>query len=303
MQYTEKELNKLIEDVEKEFTTHLAKAEEAFNASKLAKSEEESAAPVVDGTETLAKAEDDKPADKPKDKEEKKEEPKSEEKPAPEAKEGEAAKPAAEAPAQEGEAAPAEGQEAAPAADEGHGYDAEDLEHMIKMYSSMSKAELKAHHDAIKQCLDAACATEEAPAAPEAPAAAPMAKSEETSVEVKVEAKAEEKPAQEVELLKSEISAKSAKVEELQKNLDVVTEFLTKLFAKKPAPAGKAITNLDAIQKSESGVEDKTLTKSEITTILAKKAADPSLTKSDREAINAYYLNGASIDKISHLLK
>lgn len=301
MQYTEKELSKLIEDVEKEFTTHLAKAEEEFNASKLAKSEEESAAPVVDGTETLAKAEDDKPADKPEEKKEEKEEPKSEEKPAAEAKEGEGDKPAAEAPAKEEgkEAAPAE-EAAAPAADEGHGYDDEDLEHMHKMYSSMSKAELKAHHDAIKNCLDACgsvekCGEESAPA--------PMAKSEETSVEVKAEVKAEEKPAEEVELLKSEISAKSAKVEELQKNLDVVTEFLTKLFAKKPAPAGKAITNLDAIQKSEGGKEEKTLTKSEITTILAKKAADPSLTKSDREAINAYYLNGASIDKISHLLK
>ena len=37
--YTEKELSSLIDDVTKEFTSHLAKAEESF---KLAKSEEES---------------------------------------------------------------------------------------------------------------------------------------------------------------------------------------------------------------------------------------------------------------------
>jgi hypothetical protein len=297
--YTEKELNRLIEEVEKEFTAHLAKTEESFNASVLAKSEESAPAPVVEDTAPLAKAEDEKPAAK-EEKEEPKEEPKSEEKPAAEAKEGEGEKPAAEAPAKEEgdkEAAPAEKQDAAPAeagAEDSHGYDDEDLDHMSKMYASMSKAELKAHHDAIKSCLDnmgmAKCGEQT------------MVKSEtETSVEVKPEVVSEKTA--EVELLKSEISAKEAKVEELQKSLDVVTEFLTKLFSKKPAPAGKAITNLDAITKSEEVKEEKPLTKGEITTLLAKKAADPTLTKSDREAINAYYLNGASIDKISHLLK
>lgn len=291
--YTEKELNKLIEDVEKEFTAHLAKHEEA--QTSLAKSEEAAveSAPVVETA--LAKAEDEKPAAK---EEEKKEEPKSEEKPAPEAKEGEKS---AEAPAKEEgkEAAPApEGKEgeapAAPAAsDEGHGYDDEDLDHMNKMYASMSKGELKAHHDAIKACLDN-CAMEKCGES----APAPMAKTEET-VEVKVEDKA---PA-ELELLKSESAAKDAKISDLQKKLDIATEFVTKLFAKKSAPAGKAITNLETIAKSEGSEEVKPLNKNEITAILAKKAAEPTLTKSDRDAINAYYLNGASIDKISHLLK
>jgi hypothetical protein len=292
MQYSETQLNKLIDDVEKEFTAHLAKTEQEFN---LAKSESASA-PAVDGIETLAKAEEEKPA---KEKEEKKEDaPKSEEKPAAEAKEGE--KPA-DAPAQEEkEAAPAaEGKEAAapPAGDGAHGYDAEDLEHMIKMYSSMSRAELMAHHDAVKQCLDASAPapTEEVVAAPaeaatEAPSGdMPMAKSESALTEF--------------DLLKSEFVAKEAKIAELQKNLDVATEFLTKLFSKKSAPAGKAITTLDAINKSENVEEVKSLSETEITTLLSKKAADPSLAKSDRDAINNYYLGSKNLEKISHLLK
>jgi hypothetical protein len=299
MQYTEKELQKLIENVEKEFTAHLAKAEEGFKAT-LAKSESaESAAPSVDGTEPLAKAEDDKPAKAEDEKKEDKEEaPKSDEKPAAEAKEGE--KPA-EAPAKE------EGKEEAPAAPEakeapaanadGCDYDDEDMDHMHKMYASMSKGELKAHHDAIKKTLDGMCGGEMAPAPA---AAAPMAKSEETAVAVEVKPEVIQ-PAQDVELLKSEVEAKTAKIAELQKNLELVTEFVTKL-AKKSAPQGKAITHLETIAKTEVK-EEKELSKSEITTILAKKAADPSLSKSDRDAINAYYLTGASINKINHLLK
>lgn len=282
--YTEKELSKLIEDVEKEFTSHLAKAEAT---AKLAKSEDGSTTPSVDGSEALAKAEEAKPA-KAEDKEEK-EAPKAEEKPA-DAKEGD--KPAF------AEAKP-EGEEAAPAADappaEGgdHGYDEEDMAHMSQMYASMSRDELMAHHDAVKNALDAcsaeetaeAPAAEAAPAAPAAPAEAPMVKSEEVS------------------LLKTENLAKTAQIEELKKTLDAVSEFVSKLAAKKSAPAGKAITSLDVIAKSETANEDKELTKSEINVILNKKSADPALKKSDRDAINAFYLTNGSINSIRHLLK
>jgi hypothetical protein len=300
MQYTEKELQKLIENVEKEFTAHLAKAEEGVKAT-LAKSESvESAAPSVDGTEPLAKAEDDKPAKAEDEKKDKEEAPKSDEKPAAEAKEGD--KPA-EAPAKEEgkEAAPAdapakeESKEAAPAPDHCD-YDDEDMDHMHKMYASMSKGELRAHHDAIKKTLDGMGMEKCGDMAP-----APMAKSEETqAVEVKPEVI---QPSPEVEVLKTEVQAKSAKIEELQKSLELVTEFVAKL-AKKSAPQGKAITHLETIAKSESLKEDKQLSKTEITTILAKKAADPSLTKSDRDAINAYYFTGqVNVNSISHLLK
>lgn len=295
MQYTETQLSKLIEDVEREFTTHLAKAEEIANTEPVVE-------PVV---EDLVKAEGEK---KPEKKEAKPEEKKPE---------GEA-KPAAEA-KPEGEAHPAPGKEAAPAAEakpegqahaaapgaEGCDYDAEDISHMEKMYASMSKGELKVHHDVIAkiaQCSDMAMSEGQAPAAP-APAAqenAPMTKSEDIKpVEVKVEAA----PAKEVELLKSELGEANTKLATLQKNFDAVAAFLTKLVEKKAAPAAKAITDISVIEKSE-GSNDKTLAKDEIHSILCKKSAEPSLKKSDRDAINVYYADGqVDVKGISHLLK
>lgn len=309
MQYTQKELTKLLADVEKEFTTHLAKAEENF---RLAKSEGESAASSVDGTETLAKAEDDSAEAKDK-KEDKKSEAPAKEESKDESKEESKEAPAAEAKDEEAPAAPAAEQPAdeaaaAPAA-EGHGYDAEDLEHMRQMYASMSFEELMAHHDAVKECLDA-MAAQQAPAAdaapaPEAPAAEAAAPAAEAAPIDKCGdmaiAKSEDMS---VELVKSELAAEKAKSEELKKSLDAVSEFLTKLVTKKAAPAAKAITSVETIAKSEGAIEEKTLSKSEITAILTKKAGDPKLSKSDREAINAYYGSGqVGIEKISHLLK
>lgn len=301
MAYTEIEVSNLIQEVEKALNVHLAKAE------ALTKSEE--AVAVVDGSE-LAKAEDEK-ADEKEDKAPAKEEaeaPKSDEAPAAEEKEAPAAEapkdaPAAdapEAPAADAEAPAADAAPAAPAADgEDHDYDDEDMAAMVQMYQGMSRGELKAHHDAIKQCLDSMgmqkCG-EMAQAA--APAEAPIAKSEE-SIDVSAFAKA----TQEVEILKSEISTKETKIAELQKSLDTVTEILTKMV-KKSAPAAKAVTKLEAVAKSEVTAEEKVLSKSEITAILNKKAMEPSLSKSDRDAINAYYAAGqVSTTGISHLLK
>jgi hypothetical protein len=271
MQYTQTELAKLIETVETEFSGYLAKSE-VVNSS---------AAP-------LAKAEDAKPEKKDEKSPEKKEaKPESkEEGKAPEHKE-EGKAPEAEAKAPEHKE---EGKEAAPAPeahaegkeDAGHGYDDEDMEHMHQMYSSMSEGERKAHHDAIMKCAQA----EQAPAAPQGDMA--MAKSESIH-------------SAETALMKSELEATKAANEQLKKNLDGIQEFLTKLVKK--TPQGKAITSLDVITKSENVQEDKQMTKSEINTILAKKSADPTLTKSDREAINAFYLNDANFNTISHLLK
>jgi K+-transporting ATPase c subunit len=112
-------------------------------------------------------------------------------------------------------------------------------------------------------------------------------------------AKSESNP--ELELAKSEAAAEKAKAEQLQKSLDTVTEFLTKLVKK--VPQGKAITQYEQVAKSESADSEKQLSKSEITAILSKKAADPSLSKTDREAINAFYLNQSNVSTISHLLK
>lgn len=302
MQFDDKYVAQLIKDVEREFADHLAKSEE----TKLAKSEEANeSAPQVDETvvtstkteeQPLVKAEEEKKDEKKEEKPAEKKDEKSDEKPA----EQEAAKPAEdkqEAPKEDAPAAEEKpAAEAAPAGDEACDYDEEDIAHMEQMYASMSKSELKAHHDAIRKCLDSQQA-EQAPAAPEMDKCGDMsmAKSEENT-------STENKPNQEVELLKSELEAQKTKSEELKKSLDAVSEFLTKLV-KKTAPQGKAITSMDVIAKSESAPESKELSKSEITAILAKKAAEPSLSKSDREAINNFYLNGGSVNSISHLLK
>jgi hypothetical protein len=288
MQYNETQLAKLIADVEKEFTAHLAKTESDSVEPKELESE-----PTV-----LAKAEEEK-SSKPEEK--KDEEPKEKEAEAkPEAKpESEEAPKASEKPAEaapEAEAKP-EGEaklEEKPAmsSDESCDYDEEDMQHMQKMYSSMSKGELKAHHDCIANLAKCGDMSQEK---------APMMKSEEiTPVEVKLE---EVKPSQETELLKSELSAANAKYDDLKKNFDAVAAFLTKLVEKKAAPAAKAITNLDVIAKSEGEQEEKVLTKGEVDSILGKKASDPSLKKADRDAINNYYLSDKDITRISHLLK
>ena len=239
--YTEQDLSKLIGEVEKEFTAHLAKAEQELVKSEPAPAQAETK--VEDKTATaeptLAKAED------------KKEDEKEDE-------------------------------------EKECDYDEKDHEEMHKMYKSMSKAERKAHADAISKCGEIS-----------------MNKSEEKSVEIKVETPAPD-TSKEIELIKSEFSAKleaaEAKNVELKKNLDAVSEFLTKLV-KKTAPQGKAITNLDSIAKSDIKDEEKPLTKSEIDTRLNQKAADPKLAKSDRDAINAFYLNKTDIKTVSHLLK
>jgi hypothetical protein len=260
MQYTESQLTKLIEDVEKEFTAHLAKAEGGDVAP-------------------LMKAEDGK---KPPEKEKKPEETKPEGEPKPEDKKPED-EPTSNKPPTEG----------------GHDYDDEDMTHLKKMYMSMSKAELKVHHDAIAEiakCGDMSMAETQEP---------PMAKSEETKpvVEVKPET-IQVDP--EATMLKAELAVANDKLEKLQKNFDAVQAFLTKLVEKKAAPAAKAITNLDAVTKdggSNTG-EEKTLSKSEIDSILTKKSQDPTLKKSEREAINDYYLSGNyDVKGISHLLK
>lgn len=329
--YTETEFEKLIKSVETEFSAHLAELQ-------LSKSE-----PTAG--ESLAKAEDGgkKPPEKKEaSKEEKKPEapsgekkPEGEAAPAPEGKEAPAA-PAAEA-------APAEGQAAAPAPDanaaaapaEGHDYDAEDLEHLQKMYMSMSRGELMAHHDACRAALDAqgmekcgggaamaapaAAAPGQAPAMGKAeitshdqasggqidkanpPHSVPGAKSPASKVEGVQMNKSENA---ELELAKAETAQANAKVDNLQKSLDAVSAILTKMVEKKNAPAGKAITSLEVVAKSEGSTsEEKPLTKSEIDAKLLSKAQDPKLEKSDRDLINSFYLNSGSLNSISHLLK
>jgi hypothetical protein len=271
MQYTASELAKLIETVETEFSGILAKSESVDSA----------AAPLAKAEDEKPEAKDEKPehkGEKPEHKEEGKKEDSKEEMPKAAHKEDNKEEKAPE----KSEAAPA------PAESESdHGYDEEDMEHMHQMYASMSPAERKAHHDCIVKCESMAKCGEMS-----------MEKSEKTSTEtIEVPVVIQENP--ESTLLKSELEATKAKNEELKKNLDGIKEFLTALV-KKSAPKGKAITSLDVITKSEYA-EKKDLSKTEITSILMKKASDPKLEKTDREAINNYYSTG-NVNTISHLL-
>jgi len=158
-------------------------------------------------------------------------------------------------------------------------YDDEDLEELHKMYSSMGQKEKDAHHNALKKALGLEDKSVEQPV--------DMQKSEELA-----------KRNEEVSLAKAEISSLQAKNAELQKNFDAVAKFLETL--NKSVPQRKSVTSIDYIQKSE---ESKELSNEQVEQVLAKKVKDSSLSKSDRDAINAYYLNGKSIETIKHLLK
>ena len=270
--YTEKELLELVKTVETTFSAHL---------DSLAKSEEESDKKDEPKDEA-------KPEHKDEDeKEEHSEEPKSEakeEKPEPkeEGKEEreEEPKEGHEDPKEEGHEEPK-----AESSEEDHGYDEEDMKHMGDMYGSMSKPELKAHHDCIRKCMDGMG----------------LAKCEDGMAKSEKDAAIELPKGVESDLLKSELSAEKAKSEELKKNLDAVVESLAK-FVSKTAPAGKSITSTDIIAKSEVAKKEINLSKSEITSVLAKKASNPALSAEDKQAINDYYFGSKNIEKVRHLL-
>lgn len=308
MSYSEKELSSLMADVEKEFSKHLAKAEEAFN---LAKSED--GFPKKEETEDEGKKESKKPmeSEKPEDKgvkDQHQQDTSKEDKGQPmESKEerSEDDKKENEKPSEDphGEA-------------ESDGYDDEDRAHMHSMYSSMSRPELKAHHDAVRKCMDshglAKCEDgmvksemEDAKEGEHRPNGGPKdGESAKCKTPPSSDAQALEKsePSMEISLLKSELEASKAESEKSKKNLEAVESFLKK-FVEKTAPAGKAITSLDIIAKTENGQSDKPLQKSEIDARLLSKAKDPSLSKSDRDAINSYYCGSKNIQTVSHLLK
>lgn len=156
MQFTGN-LADLIATVEKEFSAEMAKSENATSAASLKKGEDEKKADKKPSDSKPPEAKDKAPA--------------AEAKPeAPGAENAPPAEGAAPAPAAEGAPAPAAAAPpgADPAMAAGHGYDAEDMAHMCEMYASMSREELMAHHDAIRDALDAASA------APAPGAAAPV---------------------------------------------------------------------------------------------------------------------------------
>jgi len=176
-------------------------------------------------------------------------------------------------------------------------YSEEDLEELEKMYDSMKQGEHKHHLKALKKAMTKCWKAEDMDSCWSEQDAKEEDKKEEKEEDKKEEmekcgdvmAKSE---SSNVELLKKEN-------EDLKKNLEGLVSAMTTFVAK--APARKAITDVSLIKKSE--VEStKNLSKSEITKILTKKAQDPSLSKTDRDAINAFYFNQAGLDAIKHLL-
>jgi len=317
MEYTEEQLKNLIGEVEKEFTAHLSKAEESF---KLAKSEfppkkeepkkdepkekDEAKASSESGGESKKPMEEEKPGDKGvKDQDQQK----AGEAPLP--KEGEPGEPQA-------------GDKLADGQDEGHGYDDEDMNHMHAMYSSMSKPELKAHHDSVRRAMDsmglAKCedgitksetgdAAKDAegyrpnggPKDGEAAKAKTPASSDAQALEKSEKDVVVEVAKDEVKLLKSELEAAKAESEKGKKEMEAVKAFLTK-FVEKTVPAGKAITSLDIIAKTENSEKEKPLSKSEIDAKLLAKSKT-NISKADRDAINSYYFS-KNIEQVRHLL-
>jgi hypothetical protein len=163
-------------------------------------------------------------------------------------------------------------------------FEEEEEETIDDLYASMTKSEKEAHYAAVKKSIFGEEVEEEAV--------------EEQSMEKSEEVEAKED--EEVEMLKSEN-------EELKKNYEQLNELVSKLFNTKKAPAQKAVTNVNYIAKSEeTEFEEKedfsNMSKSEVTAKL--KAIDYSeLKKSDREAINNYYLDNGSVDSIKHLIR
>jgi len=251
--YSKEEFQAMVAELESEFMNLLKSEQES--AQLLAKSEEKE--------EEAKKEEKEEPKAEAKESDEKKDEPKAEDKKEEDKKDEE----------------------------ESHDYDEEDMEEMRKMYSSMSKGELKAHKDVIEKCYMAKCGE-----------MTQMGKSEEASQ--KAESKSSSTSSSEESLLiKTELEAIKKENEELKKSIEGLVAAINTFVTKKQAPARKAITNIEFVKKSEEESQEKPLTKSEIYAILAKKAKDPSTSPQDRAAINEFYLTNGSVEKIAHLLK
>lgn len=151
------------------------------------------------------------------------------------------------------------------------------------LYKSMSPEEQKAHYEAIKKAM----------------AGEVMNKSEEGKA-----SKEEPKNDDETSLLKSEVAALKAANEELKKNQESIVAALAKKFAPKQttAPKQKAITELGALNKSETKDVSSEMSDAQVRKALGEKAKDPTLKKSDRDLINAYCYNKVDVSAVKHLI-
>lgn len=104
-----------------------------------------------------------------------------------------------------------------------------------------------------------------------------------------------------VKVAKSETEGSETIIADLRAQVEGLTKAVTILAA----PLRKAVTGVAHLPKNDGSDAKKDVTnlsKAEITAKLKEKAADASLSKKDREAINGFYDGRVSLEKISHLL-
>lgn len=181
--------------------------------------------------------------------------------------------------------------------------DSEDFETIDDLYASMTKSEVEAHYSSLKKVMMAKAEEKEEE----------KEESKEHEEEEKKDKKEDKEEDKKEEMEKcGDMSAakKSEKSlveenEELKKSIETLNDLVSKLFSAKKAPTQKAITATNFIAKSEE-LETETvsiaeMSKGEVTAKL--KALDfQSLSKSDRDAINNFYLQNGSVEKIKHLI-
>jgi hypothetical protein len=170
-------------------------------------------------------------------------------------------------------------------------------------YSQLSDEDFQAHWEALKCVAMQRYGQPEAPAAPGmappvAPPAPPAAPPAPPQMAPKAPAMAMKSEANYGETL----SKAEEKINGLEKQLESVTLLLEKMLNK---PVQRAITSVAAIAKSESEKSQEVpLTRDQIKSKLAKKARSVNLTKSDRDLIDRYVLNGdVKVSDLTHLLK
>lgn len=199
--------------------------------------------------------------------------------------------------------------------------DSEEFETIDDLYASMTKSEIEAHYSSLKKVMMAKSEEKEEEESKEHEEKEKkkdkeheekeeMEKCGEMSAkksEDEDEEKEEKKDHKKSDAPKMDKSEKSL-VEEneaLKKNLENLNDLVSKLFAAKKAPSQKAITATSFIAKSEEveteAIDIVEMSKGEVTAKL--KALDfQSLSKSDRDAINNFYLQNGSVEKIKHLI-
>lgn len=162
-------------------------------------------------------------------------------------------------------------------------------EELHQIYANMEPAELERHYMIIRSMLRDAYAK--------------MEKSESksnTSNEEEDMAKNEELEKQVSELTKSNEEMKKS-LEAAVKAMQIIAKPERKAVTSEVQVLGKTESDV-ATGAKESDVDYSTLSKAEITEKLNEKVRDPKLSKSDREAINGWFLRGEGQDQIFKIL-